>query len=325
MKIPLSPVILSLLLSAIGFGMTGGFEGLPGAMSAAMAGSGFATPGHPESLSLNPAAMAGVPGTRLSFNLSPFLESVHGSAYGAHGFQNGITVAARFQGSHYGSITGDVRFNGDPGRILTPHSIFGSAGVGIPLLPGTAGNFRLNWGLQGTWFMQALDGQEASDGSLGTGLLMAYAWQGRHGLSLGAGVRDMAFSHWSEGPRNFYLAAGYSLTLPALSVLLSVDAFGTEGILHGAAGLDVGILGVLRLRAGYRVGPSTGNLSFGGGATFRLGGFTPEIEYACIPMGDLGDRHLIQLSFSFGSPAAIAPRSPPRKPEGSAVTNRTPG
>lgn len=165
----------------------------------------------------------------------------------------------------------------------------------------------LSVGASGKMLYEKIDWDSATGFAvdLGAGFTPAMSILGGR-LSLGAALRDL-------GPKMGYFDDEFDLPLTAqaglsyspmwlpeeLSATVAVDYEKTRDRDGGPlAGLEVGIRGLVAIRAGYRDTYEDGDLTFGLGLALA----NTLVDYAYVDMGDnLGDTHRVSVALKVGS------------------------
>jgi hypothetical protein len=170
--------------------------------------------------------------------------------------------------------------------------------------------FRLDTGLSLKWAQQVLDNTTRGGLLIDAGALAAFPI-GKWRVSLGLAYRNGGpISRDELAPDSTLHVGGVFggspvsfLTFKLLADLaLGLDSPSTQG----QFGLDWELIKGISLRAGYLLGEKTmgtRGLTFGAGFRLPIGNVALELDYAAIPLGDLGTAaHQIQLGAQWPLP-----------------------
>jgi len=268
------------------------------ARNSALGGALVAVADDTGSLAVNPAGLAMVTGSALSFSHSFWAQDLS-LEHGAFGTSvNGIGLAGSANYLNFGAF--DQYEIGPSGLVangsFTPQALAFSAGGGVQIVKGVYAGAAVNWAGQNLTgsFDSAFSGnlgllyRHESGFSMGAALLNA--GQALEGFTLplqvSAGAAFQKDLGLGPAGEHSILAAGQWDYLP--NSALSSFSFGGEYWYQQR----------LALRAGYRLssyGNSDGLRGFSAGAGFRFSQL--EISYALITLGSLGNSHQISLSF----------------------------
>ncbi len=270
----------------------------PGARSQALAGSFGGAAGDPESLYWNPAGLAYLHASAVGLGYSPLLETqaVGSASYLAklddhRAWGVGILYSGQQPLDSFNALgdqTGSFHAWDYAASAVYARELFG-AGVGLGLkaihssLAGrSAGTFAADFGVLGRDFSQLGEGSVdigAYFQNLGPGLQLGSA---RDPLPFQAGVGTM----WHAYPNMNVLADAHLPVDQAPYLSLGAEYFRTWA--------DV----AFALRAGYSV-RNRRNLSGAAGLTagFGLDFSRFKLDYAWVPMGELGSTHRVSLGF----------------------------
>lgn len=225
--------------------------------------------------------------------------------YGCGGSLGGL--AASFGYVNYGRFNG-MDIGGQPTRSYEIRDFSGSLGWGLELLPGLSGGISLKNNqaqfpgkIYSTYatdvgvLYAALPGLDlgVTYSNIGLGSSGGDIGSLASGLRLGAG--------WTVN-KHLLLAASGELQNKAVTRM----QFGTEYLIGNTENKK----NVLALRAGYQANFPDPQLSGLTGVTFGLGytlSRSAGVDYAMLPMGDLGDSHRLSLTIKFGCPKKRKP------------------
>ncbi len=167
---------------------------------------------------------------------------------------------------------------------------------------------RLGWGKQMFGDVAVGAAFKASRQTLDTFARSAFAvdlgslWKVNSALSVGAALTDLGMSSSASSlPMALRAGASYGLTLPAENRLLASAAAEVQfaGIQTVTVGAEDTFMGLLAVRAGYRLALSDQKLDGLTGLTAGLGlsyaGLA--LDYAWIPFGDLGNLQRVSLTY----------------------------
>lgn len=152
-----------------------------------------------------------------------------------------------------------------------------------------------------------IDDESASGMAVDLGALMKTAVQG---LNVGLAITNLGseYKFINEGdplPMTIKLGAGYKILNDALTLAADVIYPNDNDMLFGAGleyALKFGQGGLLAMRAGYKTGVDTGELSglgAGVGINWPMFGQTFGLDFAWTPYGDLGDAMRGSFSLKF--------------------------
>lgn len=295
---PLHPAAFELLQIAVG------------GASAAMGRSGVAIPGSLEGVFNNPASLASLRGgVSMLGSFNPYLEMSLWSAVASLTLDRKLTIAAGIYGLSYGTLTGDIKYNGDLGRSLASGDLVGSLAFGVPMGSLLGLPFVLDLGGTVKYASQNLDSVLLTGVLFDAGALIGFG--GKYSvLSFGFAAKNFGIIAAGMGgiaaPSVFCAGAAWRLTpAPAFSLKFMADGESevSSSILRGAFGMELGLLGLVFLRGGYLLGAdlaATRGFTTGIGARLRIAQFQMRLDYAIIPLGELGGfQHNIQLGATF--------------------------
>jgi len=258
-----------------------------------------------EGLYNNPATIASIQNNLIfSGSINPYMGMSLWNLAVFFKLSDKIKLAIGGNGLSYGDITGDIAFNGDPGRLLK---------TGDFLL-----NFNFSYALKikkidlylGTilkYARESLDGINLSGLLFDFGSIISYNFSTSK-VSLGvtyknAGIDLSGLKQDISLPSKFIIGVGYNLTLYenfSFNWLLDYNMLinGSSGI---KTGLELGFLKMLFIRTGYIFDNTViNNLTFGGGAKFNImKKINIAMDYAFIPMSEIGNQQNIQISIFF--------------------------
>lgn len=298
-----------------------------GAVSTAMGGSGAAVPGSLEGVFRNPASLASMPGGVSALgSFNPYLDMSLWSAALSFTAEKKVSLAFAVYGLSYGSFTGDITYNGDPGRLLKTGDMIASLGAALPLGGWWKLPFVLDIGLNAKVASQVLDDTTLAGLLFDAGILAAFR-AGRNVMSLGFCARQIGSildaSRALALPTALTVGAAWRFA-PSAAFSLKVQGDGewsfASSAPSGVVGVEVGFLSLAFLRGGYVFGAETAQtrgITMGMGARLRVSKLLVRVDYAVVPLGDLGSfQHNIQLGFSINpGPSAIdANQAVPTKP-----------
>ncbi|MBN8215831.1 MAG: hypothetical protein J0L75_04275 [Spirochaetes bacterium] len=323
MSLPRTRRLLLLMWCAALSAQAASFEvltiGLGGA-SAAMGRSGVAVPGSLEGVFNNPASLASIRGgVSLLGSFNPYLDMSLWSAVASFTVDRKFTLAFGAYGLAYGTMTGDIRFNGDPGRALASGDLIASATLGLPLGTLLKLPFLIDLGGTAKYASQTLDSVQLTAVLFDAGALIGFG-NSVSVLSLGFAAKNFGTVGGKAGPSApTVLAAGAAWRLTpgaAFSMKLMADGeteWAATGF-RGAFGAEIGLLSLVYLRGGYLLGADTAatrGFTTGVGARLRISQMQLRLDYAIVPLGELGGfQHNVQLGVTFD----VRPKATP-KPE----------
>lgn len=312
----LSAALLCGQASALETPYDGGAQALPlqqsggTARAMGMGSAAVAVPQESASLLWNPAGLSRMSFTEVGIHHNSGLGGtiqetmIIGSPLGAlreegkGGSMGGI--AASFGFVDYGSFQGTDELGQQTGSY-TSGDISGSLGWGRELMPGLSGGVVLKSNRSN------FAGKSYTAHSADVGFL----WNAVRAINLGVGYSNLLFgggvdgatlaSGWRLGAgwtvnKNWLLAAATELQNKKMNRL----QFGTEYLIGNVEEKTK----VLALRAGYQANYPNPELSGLTGLTFGLGYTITRsiaLDYAMLPVGDLGDSHRLSLTFKFNS------------------------
>ena len=173
--------------------------------------------------------------------------------------------------------------------------------------------FGLNLGVAAHFIQSTLAGKSASAFAFDAGVLFKAGIFGfgemnrKDNLGIGFAAQNIGTSvtYVSEKtglPANLRAGIGYRVFKDRMhSVQVSADAnLPGDSSPIVSAGLEYTLLGMFYVRGGYKItGPEAAGLSAGAGVSYLLGGRKLFVDYAVVPMKDLGISHAFSLGMKF--------------------------
>jgi len=317
----LSFVVVPLAFPADYSGTTGfSFLNLPvGARATAMGQAFTSVPNDVQGLVYNPANLATMAASQLSFQHLTYVEDVdqEAIAFGHAGRDEELSWGLSSDYLRVGNITRTVATAPSSGDGFTEAGTFSTYDMALGLSGAAPVTEDLKAGATVKFLHESLADASSSAGALDGGIV--YRLNDEHSWNLGAAVQNVGFaSKFADAAVKLptALRAGIS-GQPFAQWLLSSDyvkRVDTKGELD--IGGEVTPRRFISLRMGYRyaqTSPDLGglsNFSAGLGLRFKQMSF----DYAFIPLGDLGITHRISVNYRFK----------PRDTEASNVRNPKP-
>ena len=284
-----------------------------GARATALAESCAAASGDAESFFWNPAGLASLKRPEVSASYDSLLETSYSSAL-SFGAPAGPGVAGATLLYHSQAAVEAFTEVGDPAGSFTPSDLAASVGW-------ARSNGADSFGAAFKLIQQKLAGRSA------TGWAVDLGWQVKDGSTLGEAPVDFGFAVRNLGspialgptadPLPLLIDAGLQwrstpLASTFLDAHLPVDhaPYASIGQEFRRSAQDA----TFALRFGYSMARRSdlgGLAGFSAGVGMLLGSL--RLDYAWVPLGDLGTTHRVSLGFRFGDvfPAATPPRSAP--------------
>lgn len=268
-----------------------------GARATAMGGAYTALSNDPYALIYNPAGLGQIRTHQASFMQNSYFQGVS-QEYAGYAGPSGFGAALNYL--NYGAVsqTSLSEPNGTGGQV-TPYDMAGELGYGHFFFD------HLSLGGDVKYVKEAL-GDNSSAHTWGADLGALYVPGGElKGLSLGFAVQNMGagarFNSALEPlPFNTRLGAAYSFPWAETKNTASLDMTKSLGnYLRLHAGVETLFFNTLALRAGYE------SIQIGGGFSGGLGVYWDPwtIDYAFVPMGELGLVNQASLSLHWGKPS----------------------
>lgn len=269
----------------------------PGAGPSAM-GAYTGAPGDLWSLTYNPAGLAGIPQLKLGISQIEWFEDTSFSylGVGMPRGNGGLALGLAYFDLGAVPVLDDQGTNLNESAEAYNFGFIGGYGFQIPNL------CDLSAGVSGHVIQANFDDETST--AIGVNLGLLYALMENH-VHVGAAVRSLGtqfqFADDEDDQTVTYaLGASYATIpgqIPNVDVLIGADALMPQDQdMQMGVGGEVWVYDVLALRAGYKTGPETGNLSYGAG--FRYSDF--QLDYTYADYEDLGATHRISLTMGFG-------------------------
>lgn len=255
-------------------------------------------PGDLWSLTYNPAGLAAIPQLKLGMSQIDWFEDTSFSYLGVGLPRGDGGLALGLAYFDLGAITvlDDQGTNLNESAEAYNFGFVGGYGFQVPNM------CDLSAGVSGHVIQANFDDETSTAIGVNLGLLYALMENQVH---VGAAVRNLGTQfQFAEGEddQTVTYAAGVSYAttagqIPNVDVLVAADALmpKDQDVQMGVGG-EVWVYDVLALRAGYKTGPETGNLSYGAG--FKYSDF--QLDYTYADFEDLGATHRISLTMAFG-------------------------
>ena len=277
------------------------------ARATAMGTALVAVEGDESDLLWNPAGLAGIPSVHLSLSHDSWLEDViQENLLLAIPLSKRDTLALGSTYVNYGKIDG-YDSTGLPTASYQPNRISTALGWGGWIFD------RFAVGLDARGFLQNIGGSSFSTFFAGAGVLWSPTSSLRVGLSYSDfGIGRSPYSNTGAARVGFSwmgLRSKDASTLLAASMVMP-----PYGVYRLQLGVEEALGGLLFLRAGYQFdlvdNQIPGLQFFSSGVGFRLGDL--DLDYAFLPIGELGASHRVSLGFRFGEtpPPTPAPARP---------------
>ncbi len=274
------------------------------ARSAAMAQAGVASTRDINAMSLNPAGLAGLAGQQVGLNQNFWLQgsSVESLSYGTGLFRHaGLGLDLNyFSVGAVDRVAFDASGQLQNAGSFNPYYLSGGIGYGEEF------GHSLSLGVLGKMVQQNIDGSTASAFAADLGLEYSTPLKG---LTLGLSEQNLGGTlAGSSLPLMTRVGASFAMGNPDRnSLLVNVDGQIPAAALDQtslSAGVELHTGRFLSLRGGYELQQSnglTGLSGFTAGAGLGRGGlhYAWELDYAWVPMGDLGHANQISLLTKF--------------------------
>jgi len=300
-------VFLTSRLFASDYSGTSGFSflNLPvGARATAMGEAFGSVPNDVQGLAYNPASLATMAASQLSFQHLTYVEDINqeAMAYGHAGRQEGISWGVSTNYLSVGDITRTVATSGTTDDGFTDAGTFSTYDMALGLSAADSITDDLKAGGTVKYIHESLADASSSAGAVDGGLL--YRINDNHSWNAGAAIENLGFaSKFADAavklPTSFRAGLSgqpFAQWLIATDYVKRVDTGGEFDI-----GAEVTPRRFFSLRFGYRyqlTAPDYGSLAnFSAGIGFRYQRMS--IDYAFIPLGDLGTTHHISINFRF--------------------------
>ncbi|MEW5693695.1 MAG: PorV/PorQ family protein [Candidatus Hydrogenedentota bacterium] len=187
------------------------------------------------------------------------------------------------------------------GQVLSTNAgTFGANDLACMLSYAICYKKQLNLGLTFKYIAEELEDEDASSFACDLGFI--YLPSKYENLSIGGSIQNIGkkirfINQKDDLPLNFKLGLAYRLR--AGRVLWVADLnYPTDNELRFNSGLEWWVLNSLALRAGYSQALTDADDGLTLGCGIRYQSFT--LDYAFLPMGDLGDSHRVSAGYKFG-------------------------
>ncbi len=255
-------------------------------------------PGDLWSLTYNPAGLAAIPQLKLGVSQIEWFEDTSFSylGVGLPRGDGGLALGLAYFDLGAVPVLDDQGTNLNESAEAYNFGFIGGYGFQVPNL------CDLSAGVSGHVIQANFDNEASTAIGVNLGLLYALMENQVH---LGAAVRNLGTQFQftdDEDAQTVTYAAGVSYAtidgqIPNVNVLVAADALmPKDQDMQMGVGGEVWVYDVLALRAGYKTGPETGNLSYGAG--FKYSDF--QLDYTYADYEDLGATHRISLTMAFG-------------------------
>jgi len=305
----LSFVVVPLAFSADYSGTTGfSFLNLPvGARATAMGQAFTSVPNDVQGLVYNPASLATMAASQLSFQHLTYVQDVdqEAIAFGHAGRDEEMSWGLSSNYLSVGNITRTVSTPPSSGDGFTEAGSFSTYDMALGLSAAAPVAEDIKAGGTVKFLRESLADASASAGAVDGGIL--YRVSDEHSWNLGAAIQNVGFaSRFADAAVKLPAAfrAGTS-GQPFAQWLLCADyvkRVDTKG--EADFGAEVTPRRFISLRLGYRyamTSPDMGGLSnFSAGVGLRVKQIS--FDYAFIPLGDLGTTHRISVNYRFLPP-----------------------
>jgi hypothetical protein len=257
-----------------------------GARAVGMGGAFSAVPADPYSAAYNPAATWGIEGISGSFGYNTYWENTRIETGYISFFKRAAVFTAGVQFAAVDDMEGRTAFTEDF-YPFSAHDVSLKFGASFELDK----NYYLGFALG--WIMEKIDQYNGSAVNFDMGLLV----QPREDLNIGFAVTNFGStiklkSESVDLPTTY--RGGVSYIYRQFNTAADISLL--DGDIYGNIGEEYTVKDVLFLRAGYRFGYDTKDLSAGLGFSKR----NFRIDYAFLPFGGgLSDSHLFNLTFDF--------------------------
>ncbi|MBN8218882.1 MAG: hypothetical protein J0L75_19745 [Spirochaetes bacterium] len=281
-----------------------------GAASSGLGQAAVAESGSLEGVWHNPATLAALTGPGFSGSVNPYLGMTLWSAAASLKPSSHVTLAASGCGLAIEGITGDILYNGDPGRSIRTGITSGGISAAFALGAAAKWPFRLDLGIKGKIVTETLDQTPLSAFLLNAGLALAFpgAFAREGSLQFGFIARNIGRGGVPGQPDVIPLSllVGTAYVLPlgkkvALKALVDGDLTVADQTMRLSTGVEAFLFQFLTARAGYLFdnAQSARGLSLGAGIQFPIAHFDGHLDYALQPLEGLGVQQHFQLTLAW--------------------------
>ncbi len=257
-----------------------------GARATAMGGAYAALADDPYALVYNPAGLARVPREEASFMHNAYFAGVSQDYLGYAGPWG---LGAYVNSLSYGAIAQTTLSQpGGTGSQTAPTAMAGEIGYGHFFFD------RLSLGGGVKYAEETIAGTALHAWGLDGGALFAPGG-GLKGLTLGAAVQNVGGSQ-DPLPLSARAGAAYAFPWEKTVETASVDEVESQGGYALRAGFEAALFKAFALRAGWVSGQIGGGFSGGAGVSWK----DWILDYAFVPMGELGSVNQVSLSLHWG-------------------------
>ncbi|MBI4976904.1 MAG: hypothetical protein HZC28_05445 [Spirochaetes bacterium] len=301
-------IIISVALAAGMFGsISESFSFLDiaaGGAAASLGTASTAAPGDPDGSFNNPASLASLRGISLTASYDPYLIMTAWNGAAAYAFEGVGTLSVAGHGLVFEPFAGDITFDGDPGRMVSAGCYAACIGIGVPVGKLLKLPLAVDMGAAIKYAAESLDDLSLSALMFDAGCIATISnIIIRDTLSIGFAVKNAGMPLVTASQRitlPLRIAGGFEYGMDVtknVSYRLRSDIrVDTDGALIIAAGFETSFIKMLAVRYGYMIGADARGPTFGAGIAFGPPAMRLRIDYALIPLGNMGMHHSMQLS-----------------------------